>query len=226
MIKYDFAILGGMGTLATIKLLELLYEKDDFKVEQDHVNYLVSNIPSIPDRTKALEDPLTKEKFNLYIDDFFKQLNTLKIKYFATPCNTAHALLSKIKIPKGLTLINMVQLTQKNILNNPNHKVLILATEGTLKLKLYHMPNSLYLNKTLNKRLMSLIYKTKVNGVNKTLTNELIKIIQDGTKDYKEHIYILLGCTELSLYYDDLVNDYNLIDPLRILTKNLLKLKS
>lgn len=44
-------ILGGVGPMATVYFMEMLLRMTDAQKDQDHLNMLVSNHATIPDRT-------------------------------------------------------------------------------------------------------------------------------------------------------------------------------
>ena len=53
----SFGIVGGLGPMATAYLLELIVDMTDAKTDQEHVDAIVFNRPSVPDRTAYILDP-------------------------------------------------------------------------------------------------------------------------------------------------------------------------
>ena len=134
--------------------------------------------------------------------DGCRSLEKSGCKFIVIPCNTAHYwyedLKRKIKIP----IINMpkeVFLHTKRICKK-NSKIGLLATEGTLKTKIY---DSLF-EKNLEETKIAL----KKNSVNKTIKYVKMGNIKLAEKSIKPAINylikkkckkIILGCTELPI---------------------------
>ena len=53
----SFGIVGGLGPMATAYLLELIVDMTDAKTDQEHLDVIVFNRPSVPDRTAYILDP-------------------------------------------------------------------------------------------------------------------------------------------------------------------------
>ena len=194
-------ILGGMGTQAGLDFCNKLAVLNRGKIDQKYPLFILYNKSNIPGRPENLY------KYNKVL----KSLNTgclllqkNKCKFIVIPCNTAHYwyddLQKKIKIPI-ISMPKEVYLhTKKNC--KKNSKIGILATEGTLKTRVY--------NKFFDKN-FTLINPKKslqIKSVNKAIKYVKIGKVKDAETAIKPAINylikmkckkIILGCTELPI---------------------------
>ncbi|CCY07794.1 aspartate racemase [Coprobacillus sp. CAG:698] len=214
-MKYKLGILGGMGPLATCKLFEKIVTKTYATKDQDHIEMVIINKCSIPDRTAAIfengENPVPK--INEGIDELIKN----GCENFIIPCNTAHYFKNSFDLQGKINFIDMIEETVKYLENNYKHsKICVLATDGTVKTNIYGKNNNLninYPNETIQKQVMEIIYKTK-SGFD--MCSELNKII-----DNKEYDLYLLACTELSIYNERL--NGNTLDTMDVLVSSAIR---
>jgi aspartate racemase len=194
-------ILGGMGTQAGLDFCNKLAVLNRGKIDQKYPLFILYNKSNIPGRPENLH------KYNKVL----KSLNTgclllqkNKCKFIVIPCNTAHYwyddLQRKIKIP----IISMPKEVYLHAKKNckKNSKIGILATEGTLKTRVY--------NKFFDKN-FTLINPKKslqIKSVNKAIKYVKIGKVKDAEKAIKPAINylikmkckkIILGCTELPI---------------------------
>ena len=190
-------ILGGMGTQAGLDFCNKLAVLNRGKIDQKYPLFILYNKSNIPGRPENLH------KYNKVL----KSLNTgclllqkNKCKFIVIPCNTAHYwyddLQRKIKIPI-ISMPKEVYLHAKK-----NSEIGILATEGTLKTRVY--------NKFFDKN-FTLINPKKslqIKSVNKAIKYVKIGKVKDAEKAIKPAINylikmkckkIILGCTELPI---------------------------
>ena len=211
-------ILGGMGTQAGLDFCNKLAIQYRGKIDQDYPLFYLynkSNIPGRPesigkttgvlsDKSKNISSKRKYEKVLKSLVDGCKKLEKAKCKFIVIPCNTAHYwykdLQKKIKIP----IINMPKEvfnhTKKNC--KKNSQIGLLATEGTLKTKVYDkifnknfklfFPN----NKLQKKSVNQAIKDVKMGNVKKAA-----KIIQPAINYLIKNKCkkIILGCTELPI---------------------------
>ena len=211
-------ILGGMGTQAGLDYCNKLAMLSRGRVDQEYPLFMLynkSNIPGRPEsigvQTKRFSDLPRNFKSNVKYNKVLKSLlegcRSLEksgCKFIVIPCNTAHFwyedLKKKIKIP----IVNMpkeVFLYTKKIYKK-NSKIGLLATEGTLKTKIYE---KLFKNEyVLVKPLDSL----QIKSVNKTIKHVKMGNIKLAEKSIRPAINylikknckkIILGCTELPI---------------------------
>ncbi len=194
-------ILGGMGTQAGLDFCNKITKLNKGKIDQKYPMFILYNKSNVPRRSE------NKNKYravlkSLIIGCQFLQKN--KCKFIAIPCNTAHHwyedLQKKIKIP----ILNMPKevynYTKKNC--KKNAKIGILATETTIKTKIYSK---------FFKKSFQLIYPSKsiqIRNVNKCIKYIKMGRIKDAEKSVKPAVQyliknkckkIILGCTELPI---------------------------
>tara|TARA_B100001029_G_C14994457_1_gene414097 strand:+ start:166 stop:912 length:747 start_codon:yes stop_codon:yes gene_type:complete len=211
-------ILGGMGTQAGLDLCNKLAILNRGKIDQEYPLFLLynkSNIPGRPEsigsQTKKLSNKSnnkkSKEKYNKVLKSLLKGCKLLeknKCKFIVIPCNTAHFWLDDLKKKINIPIINMpkevFKFTKKKC--KKGSKVGILATEGTLKTKVY--------KKIFEKdyQLVEPSQKLQISSVNKSI--KLVKMgnVKAAAKAIKPAINslikmkckkIILGCTELPI---------------------------
>jgi len=211
-------ILGGMGTQAGLDFCNKLATQYRGKIDQDYPLFFLYNKSNIPGRPESIgkttgtlsnrfENLSSKRKYEKVLKsliDGCKKLEKAKCKFIVIPCNTAHYwyddLQKKIRIP----IINMPKEvfnhTKKNC--KKNSKIGLLATEGTLKTKVYDkifskdyelcFPTNKLQKQSVNKA----IKEVKMGNVKKAA-----KVIQSSIKYLIKNKCkkIILGCTELPI---------------------------
>ena len=211
-------ILGGMGTQAGLDFCNKLATQYRGKIDQDYPLFFLYNKSNIPGRPESIgnttgtlsnrfENISSKRKYEKVLKslvDGCKKLEKAKCKFIVIPCNTAHYwyddLQKKIRIP----IINM----PKEVFNHTkktckkNSKIGLLATEGTLKTKVYDkifskdyelcFPTNKLQKQSVNKA----IKEVKMGNVKKAA-----KVIQSSIKYLIKNKCkkIILGCTELPI---------------------------
>ncbi|QTF09078.1 aspartate/glutamate racemase family protein [Brenneria izadpanahii] len=129
-------VLGGMGPLATVDLLQKIIEETPVSRDQDHVPVVAWNVPQIPDRQQALagtgESPLPA------LLAAISQLNRLSVSHIVIPCNTAHHWFDALSSASDAPLIHIADATLASVASEVKNretelqKVGLIATHGTL----------------------------------------------------------------------------------------------
>ncbi len=215
-MSYKIGILGGMGPMATAKLYEMIINHTDAACDQDHIEMVILNNCSIPDRTAAIlnngDDPVDK------INQGIKTLEQLKCEYFVIPCNTAHYFKNRF-IMNNIKMIDMIEEALRFIKDNyVNPKVCVLCTNGTKESHVYETDTLLKIGypSVLNQaKVMEVIYQTKAGFHKLDLLNEIIEKEKDNFDIF------LFACTELSIYYDNYHQNEDILDAMDILSKKV-----
>ena len=211
-------ILGGMGTQAGLDFCNKLAMLNRGKIDQEYPLFLLYNKSNIPGRPESIgvqtsefsdlpRNAQNTSKYNKVFRSLLDGCRSLEksgCKFIVIPCNTAHYwyedLKKKIKIP----IVNMpkeVFLHTKRICKK-NSKIGLLATEGTLKTKIYE---KIFKN---NYKLISPQHDLQIKSVNKTIKHVKMGNIKLAEKTIKPAINyliknnckkIILGCTELPI---------------------------
>lgn len=228
-------VLGGMGPGATQLFYRMLINLNDAKMDQDHLDMIILNHASMPDRTKAILEGKTEELFEKLLHDV-KKLEADGVTAIAIPCNTSHMLLDSLQAEVGVPIINMIRETAKEIKQkNPGYKKIgILATDGTIYGGLYQ--------KACQEVGLEPVIPSKDGQA------LVMKIIYDGVKagnpiDYNDFIKIqgelaaqgceaaIMGCTELSMVKEEYKLPEFFVDAMEVLAEKAIvmcggKLKS
>ena len=211
-------ILGGMGTQAGLDFCNKLAMLNRGRIDQEYPLFMLYNKSNIPGRPESIgvqtrkfsdlpRNAQNNNKYNKVLKSLLEGCRSLEksgCKFIVIPCNTAHYwyedLKKKIKIP----IINMpkeVFLHTKKICNK-NSKIGLLATEGTLKTKIYE---KLFKDEY---ELIKPIDSLQIKSVNKTIKHVKMGNIKLAEKSIKSAINylikknckkIILGCTELPI---------------------------
>ncbi|WP_353951309.1 amino acid racemase [Knoellia sp. S7-12] len=212
-------ILGGVGPMATVYFMQRVLEMTDAGRDQDHVDMLVWNHASIPDRTAYLVGDSDESPGPVMAEDA-RQLERAGAKFIALPCNTAQAFLDEVQAAVGIPVIDIVAETvaaaQAAV---PGLTTLgILATDGTLRSEIYHRAagaaglTPVTPDDVAQKDVMSMIYDGVKAGM--PVERERFDAAVAHLRD-KGAGAIVLGCTELSILQTDLqVDEPDIVDSL------------
>ena len=102
-------ILGGLGPAATVTFLDELVRLTDAHQDQDHVDVVVLQHGSIPDRTAAILGDGPSPGPVIARDA--QRLAALGVDLIALPCNSAHAFRDEIDADLPVELISIVDIT-------------------------------------------------------------------------------------------------------------------
>jgi len=219
--KKVLGVIGGMGTAATIDFYTRIMNHTVAHKDQEHIDMVIINHASIIDRTYAIKNNKLDELLK-QMHENLKILENAKVTSIAIPCNTSHSIIDKIQQLTSIPIINMIEETAKGLKKvvNKGEKVGIMATDGTIMLKIYQQACKKYdieyfvPEDNIQKQIMDIIYDdVKANGIfdNERFKKVLDYFLQNGCK------YVILGCTELSGFKKDF--DKNTIDPMDYLVK-------
>ncbi|MDO4552903.1 MAG: amino acid racemase [Bacillota bacterium] len=197
-------VIGGMGPLATQLFYRQVIDKTEAECDQDHVNMILLNHASMPDRTQAILSGEGEKVFQLLLADA-RWLEENGAAAIAIPCNTSHLFAERLQEELEIPLVNMVKEAAAAVAAGPRkvRKVGILATDGTVQ-------SGLYQRACQAVGLEWAVPSPEAQAL-------VMKIIYDGIKggkpiDYNDFIAIegelaaggckgaILACTELSVF--------------------------
>ena len=195
-------VVGGMGPLATQLFYRMLIDMTDAECDQDHLDMIILNHASMPDRTDAIKSGRIEELYEALLRDV-KKLEQNGAAAIAIPCNTSHMVLDRLQAKAGIPIINMIRETVRSIKEDRKEvrKVGILATDGTVASGLYQKActeagmQPVLPSKTGQKLVMKIIYDG-IKGGNPRDYNDFIKI--EGELAAGGCEAAIMGCTELS----------------------------
>lgn len=212
-------ILGGIGPMATVYFMQRVLAMTDASRDQDHVDMLVWNHASIPDRTAYIVGDSDESPGPVMAQDA-RELEQAGAKFIAVPCNTARAFLDQVQAAVEIPVLDIVAETVAAARAAvPELSTLgILATDGTLRSEIYHRAavaaglTPVTPDDVVQKDVMSMIY----DGVKAGMPVE-----RDRFDAAVAHLRakgagaIVLGCTELSILQTDLeVDEPDVVDSL------------
>jgi len=194
-------IIGGMGPLSTVEFLKRIVEKTPAEKDQDHIRIIVDFNSKVPDRTAHIlgkgESPLP------YLLDSVDRLTKAGVDVIFISCNTAHYYIEDMRRRSSVPIVDLVEEGLKILKKRGINKILLLATEGTIRSGIYRIrgekigievvdPDDHMLNTT-----MRVIYSVKSGKI-----DDAKKHWKELSKSLKEGLEILLGCTELPVVAD------------------------
>jgi len=194
-------IIGGMGPLSTVEFLKRIVEKTPAEKDQDHIRIIVDFNSKVPDRTAHIlgkgESPLP------YLLDSVDRLTRAGVDVIFISCNTAHYYIEDMRRRSSVPIVDLVEEGLKILKKRGINKILLLATEGTIRSGIYRTrgekvgieivdPDDHMLNTT-----MRVIYSVKSGKI-----DDAKKHWKELSKSLKEKQEILLGCTELPVVAD------------------------
>lgn len=222
MKNITVGVLGGLGPMASVYFYEMVVNMTDAKTDQEHVDMIISNRATTPDRTAFIVGTSTEDPSNVLIDDAIK-LEKYGVDFIVMTCNTAHYFYDQILKSVNLPLINIVEETIKYAKSNKHKKLGILATTGNIKTSLYqdmcekYSIEYLTLDEKRQSQVMEIIYDDVKSGKEADMYkfNSIVNHLKEHGCDG-----VILGCTELSILKNDNKLDGNFyIDSLEVLAR-------
>lgn len=129
-------VIGGVGPLSTAYFMEVLINKTDAEIDQDHVDMIVLNHTKIPDRTAYILDNTQPSPLPMMIEDA-KMLERNGAHVIVTPCNTAHYFYNELSSAVSVKFINMIDETAEYLKSLGVKVAGVMATNGTIETKLF-----------------------------------------------------------------------------------------
>lgn len=221
MEKRILGVIGGLGPLATARFLELTAHMTQTKREQDNVDMIVYNFPSIPDRTgyilgSNLRSPLPG------LLSAAQALARQKVTCIAIPCVTAHYFHGELQAAVPVPVLNGVEQTARLLRERGCKTAGILATDGTIRSRLLAREleragiTPIVPSQSGQADVMHLIYENIKAG--KPPEMERFRRVHQELLDQGAEVSIL-GCTELSLLRRDRNIGPGFVDVMEVLAR-------
>lgn len=201
MIDNAAGVLGGLGPAATVAFMNRVIELTVAERDQDHVNMVVLNHATVPDRTAYFvgegEDPLPQ-----LLDDA-RTLEQFGVRFLVMPCNTASYYHPELSAAVHIPFIDIITVALQAALDRvPGlRRVGLLATDGTVRIGAYHrVAEQLGLEvltpgPAVQAGVMQMIYAGIKAG--HPVPIETIEAAIQAIRDQGAQA-VILGCTELS----------------------------
>ena len=223
----SLGVIGGLGPMATAYFMQLVINMTKAETDQEHLEMIIYNCPTIPDRTAYIlglsqDSPLPK------IIELGKRLKEQEVSCIAIPCITAHYFHQEIEEATGLPVIHGIRETALLLKEKNIQRVGIMATDGTIQSRIFQKElemlglEAIVPKEDMQRKVMSLIYDDVKKGKEPDM-NSFFEI-----KDYliKEEgaQAIVLGCTELSVIKRDYDLGDGICDAMEVLVKRAISL--
>ena len=196
-------VIGGMGPLATQLFYGQIISNTDAHKDQEHLNMVILNHASMPDRTEAILKGETEELYQKLLEDG-RLLEALGVDMIAVPCNTSHYFLDSIQKEIQVPILHMIRETAGAI-GEGAKRIGILATDGTIRTQLYQKElekkglEPVIPSEEIQRKVMAIISYGVKDARRVSLEN-----FQPVEKEMKERgcDRVILACTELSVLKD------------------------
>jgi len=193
-------VVGGMGPAPTAWLLDMMIQMTDAACDQEHLDMILYNYPSIPDRTRYILDN-TQESPLPVIARIGKALAAQGAGYLAIPCVTSHYFYDELQAQIPIPIIHAIRETVTHLKENGITHAGIMATDGTIRSRIFHREleaqGIVPLEPSAERQadVMHVIYENVKAG--KPLDLARFRAVDDELRRQGAQA-VILGCTELS----------------------------
>lgn len=195
-------VIGGNGPAATALLLDVVVRRTPATTDQEHLDLLVLDHSSQPDRTARILDESAPDPGPVLARDA-RRLEAWGCAFVAIPCNTANHFLPRLREQVRIPIVSIVDATAEAALER-GRRIGVLATDGTRAAKVYDRAvesrgGTVVLPDDDDQKLvMSVIY----DGVKAGGDIDVEGLDAVITRMSEDCDAVVLGCTELSVVYD------------------------
>lgn len=203
-MRAKLGVIGGMGPEATSYFYEEIIAHTKASCDQEHIDMLILNHASMPDRTKAIitgEHRLLLETMGQDV----KLLEAWGAEHIAIPCNTSHYFYDQIQAKTHVPIIHMVRESVNYAARMGEHvsRIGIMGTDGTIQAGIYAREcqalgiEAVVPSQKRQQDVMSLIYddiKSGKPGDAAKFERVLAELTEKGCD------VVLLACTEISVF--------------------------
>lgn len=220
-------IIGGMGPLATVKLFEMIVLMTRANSDQEHIRILIDNNTSVPDRTNYILNMVGDDP-RIELRKSAQSLEKAGVDFLVMPCNTAHYFYDEITQEIGIPFINMIEETAIYVKDNHKSidKIGLLATEGTIKARVYDDIFNKYGIEVLKPSKETQAYVTElIYNIKEDIAQESLDGFYKAMDDLKSQgvEVFVAGCTEISVAIDLYKLEGNIIDAMKVLAISAIK---
>ena len=219
--KHTLGVIGGLGPIATAHFMELIIRMTKAHTDQEHLDMIIYNRPSIPDRTGYILDPANPSPLPEMIR-VGRALAQQGARLIAIPCMTAHyfhrELAGSIEVP----IVHAIHETAVHLKKHGITRAGIMATDGTIRSRLFqqelekHGITPVIPGPDGQKCVMSVIY----DDIKANRTADMARFHRAaGELRAQGAQAIILGCTELSLVKRDCRLGAGYLDAMEVLAR-------
>ncbi len=222
-------VIGGVGPLATAYFLGKVVRLTQAARDQDHLDMVILDHASIPDRTAFILGTST-ENPGLVMADDARRLERFGAAFLVVPCNTAHNFTDQVVAAVGIPVLSIIEETVDEAQARvPGVAAIgLLATSGTAASGVYQRAlaargiGCVLPDDADQAAVMSVIYdqvKAGLPGDVATVRAVAVRMVERGAQA------VVLGCTELSVVAEDedLLADPLFVDSLDVLARRTIE---
>lgn len=219
--KNTLGVIGGLGPIATAHFMELIIRMTEAVTDQEHLDMIIYNCPSIPDRTSYILDQTRPNP----LPEMIRVGNALArqgAKLIAIPCMTAHYFHRELTRYIEAPIVHAIHETAVHLKKHGISRAGIMATDGTIRSKLFqqelerHGIEAVIPGPEGQKCVMSVIYDDI--KANKPADMEKFHFASSELRAQGAQA-IILGCTELSLVKRDYPIGAGYLDAMEVLAQ-------
>ena len=134
--RITLGVIGGLGPIATAHFMELIIRMTDAQTDQEHLDMIIYNRPSNPDRTGYILDPTKPNP----LPEMVRVGNALArqgAQLIAIPCMTAHYFHRELTRYIEAPIVHAIHETAVHLKKHGITRAGIMATDGTIRSKLF-----------------------------------------------------------------------------------------
>lgn len=218
---HTLGVIGGLGPMATAFFMQMVIEMTEAETDQEHIEMIIYNCPSIPDRTSFILGLSDKDP-GKPMEAIGKKLVADGAETIAVPCVTANYFYEELSREIPVPIINLIEETAKYLEEQNISMVGLMATDGTVKSGLFQKALQMRGIQTVlpeedaQRDVMHLIYQ----NVKATKPIEMDRFERVSTELRRGGSQvIILGCTELSMIRRDEQVGAGYLDAMQVLAK-------
>ena len=214
-------VIGGLGPMATAFFMQMAIEMTEAGTDQEHIEMIVYNCPSIPDRTSYIVGQ-SGENPGIPMAEAGRKLAAFGAEIIAIPCVTANYFYRQLSAEIPVPVINVIEEAAGYLADEGVSTVGIMATDGTIRSGLFQKAlqlrgiRAVLPGEASQKDVMHLIYE----DVKATKPAEMDRFARVSCQ-LREKVaqVIVLGCTELSMIRRDEQIGAGYLDVMQLLAK-------
>lgn len=227
---FPVGVIGGVGPAATAYFLDMVVRLTRAERDQDHLDMVVLQHASIPDRTAFITGASDDDPGPVMAEDA-RRLERFGVELLVLPCNTAHHFTDEVEAAVRVPLLNIVAETVAEARRRvPGLGALgVLATDGTARAGVYQRAAAAHgiacvLPTDEDQALvMRIIYDQVKAG--RPIDHDALEAVIGRLRAAGADV-VVLGCTELSVAAADsglLERDRRVVDSLDTLARSTIR---
>ncbi|GAA1986804.1 aspartate racemase [Isoptericola halotolerans] len=196
-------VIGGVGPLATAYFLQRVVQLTEADRDQEHVDMVVLNHATVPDRTDFVVGRSTLDPGPVLARDA-RRLEDFGVRFLVMPCNTAHYFTQQVLDAITVPFVSIVDVTVEAARRRDPSltKVGLLATAGTVASGVYadafgaHGIEAVTPDEADQALVSTVIYDQVKAGLPADV--EILRAVAGRLVEQGAGV-VVLGCTELSV---------------------------